>query len=40
MVRPKGVGMNRPEKKRVVVPSLPEVRLLVSGYVERARAHT
>ena len=33
MVRPKNVGMNRPEKKRVVVPSLPEVRLLVRGYV-------
>ena len=33
MPRPKGVGMNRPKKMKVVVPSLAEVRLIVRGYV-------
>ena len=33
MARPKGVGMNRPKKMKVVVPSLAEVRLVVRGYV-------
>ena len=33
MPRPKGVGMNRPKKMKVVVPSLAEVRLMLRGYV-------
>ena len=32
MCRHKGIGMNRPKKKKVSVPSLPEVKLLLSGY--------
>ena len=33
MCRHKGIGMNKPKKKQVSVPSLAEVRLKLSGYV-------
>ena len=32
MCRHKGIGMNKPKKKKMSVPSLPEVKLLLSGY--------
>ena len=32
MCRHRGIGMNRPKKKKVSVPSLPEVKLLLRGY--------